>query len=281
MPSTARITIAFFIVLLPGILRAQAQYDHKPAEKFSTGDLTPPLWAETPNAYAAAPVRVPPPVPAVDRGAVQVRFDQSASAGGEIDNAKSAAGLAPAQGTKRVLPLTPPSKETHSSLILSDKTKSPDSAKKSTGLPSMVTVVGSLGIVLGLFLLIAWFMRRSAPQSLTRLPDEAFEVLGRAPLLGRQNVHLLRCGNKLLLVSITPVGAETLTEITDPEEVDRLAGLCRQSGPRSSTAAFQQVFEQLAPKRPIRGAFSRKDYSDLYPPENEATDDRGWEHRNV
>ena len=55
---------------------------------------------------------------------------------------------------------------------------------------------------------------------------------GRAPLAGRQHVHLLRCGSKLLLVSVTPGGAETLTEVTDPAEVDRLAGLCRQAHPK-------------------------------------------------
>jgi hypothetical protein len=59
-------------------------------------------------------------------------------------------------------------------------------------------------------------------------------------------VYLLRCGQKLLLVSLTPAGAETLTEVTDPQEVDRLAGLCRQAHPQSATAAFRQVFQQFA-----------------------------------
>jgi hypothetical protein len=58
-------------------------------------------------------------------------------------------------------------------------------------------------------------------------------------------MHLLRCGNKLLLVSVTPAGAETLTEVTDPLEVDRLAGLCRQAHAQSATVAFRQVFQQL------------------------------------
>jgi flagellar biogenesis protein FliO len=269
-----------FMFLLPGILRAQTQHDNKQQEQLSPGDLVPPLWAEMPNAYSA-PVRVPPPVPPVDQGVVQARFDKSVSSDDESNISKSATGLSPVQGNKRAVPLSPPNKESRISLTQSNKTKSQDSSSKSTGLPSMVTVIGSLGVVLGLFMLVAWLMRRSAPQAQARLPNEAFEVLGRAPLLGRQNVHLLRCGNKLLLVSITPAGTETLTEIIDPQEVDRLAGLCRQSGPQSSTAAFQQVFEQLAPKRPIRGAFSRKDYSDYYSPENDLTDDGGWENRNV
>ncbi len=114
------------------------------------------------------------------------------------------------------------------------------------GLPSMVTVVGSLAVVLGIFMLTAWGMRRLAPPGRIVLPGEVFEVLGRAPLAGRQQVHLIRCGKKLLLVSVTTDGAETLTEVTDPLEVDRLLGLCEQAKPGSATTAFRQVLGQLS-----------------------------------
>jgi hypothetical protein len=53
-------------------------------------------------------------------------------------------------------------------------------------------------------------------------------------------------GNKLVLVSLSPGGIQTLTEVTDSAEVDRLAGLCQQSNPHSATKAFEQVFRQLA-----------------------------------
>ncbi len=110
----------------------------------------------------------------------------------------------------------------------------------------MFTVGGSLSIVLGLFLVVAWAMRKAAPRGAMVLPKEVFEILGRARLGARQQVQLLRCGSKLLLVSITPHGAETLTEVTDPVEVDRIAGICQQGNPKSSTTAFRQVFQQLA-----------------------------------
>jgi hypothetical protein len=71
-------------------------------------------------------------------------------------------------------------------------------------------------------------------------------VLGRVPLAARQFAELLRVGNKLVLVSLTPSGAETLTEVTDPAEVDRLVGLCQQSNPYSTTKAFEQVFQQMS-----------------------------------
>ena len=141
-------------------------------------------------------------------------------------------------GQKSSLPLRPPGPSRHTK---KDRT---------LGRPSVVTVAGSLAVVLGIFFLVAWVMRRAAPAGSVALPGEVFEVLGRAPMASRQQVHLLRCGNKLVLVSVTPAGAETLTEITDPIEVDRLAGLCQQARPNSATAAFRQVFGQFSAARP-------------------------------
>ena len=127
--------------------------------------------------------------------------------------------------------------------------RSPASGGERSGsispLPSLVTTGVSLALVLSIFLAAAWALRRSLPRGARLLPAEVLEVLGRTPLAGRQHAHLVRCGNKLLLLAVSPVGAETLTEITDPIEVDRLAGLCRQADPQSTTQTFRQVFEHL------------------------------------
>ena len=129
-----------------------------------------------------------------------------------------------------------------------------EAVKSGGGLSSPIALAGSLAIVLGLFFALVWVFRRAAPKGSTLLPGEVVEVLGRAPLAGRQCMHLLRCGNKLLLVSVTPVGAETLTEVTDPVEVDRLAGLCRQAHPQSATATFRQVLNQFGSRQENRHA---------------------------
>ncbi|MBN1396007.1 MAG: FliO/MopB family protein [Pirellulales bacterium] len=96
------------------------------------------------------------------------------------------------------------------------------------------TVVGALALVLAIFFVGAWMFRRAAPAGFGVLPAEAFEPLGRARLTARHNVHLLRCGNKVLLVAVGATGAETLAEIDDPREVARLVELCRRpkGGPR-------------------------------------------------
>jgi len=153
-----------------------------------------------------------------------------------------AAGRPPA-----VVPSFPsPTGEIATTLVLGSHDK--NAAGKGSPLSAMITVGGSLVVVLGLFLVVAWALRKTAPRGSLVLPKEVFDILGRAPLGARQQVQLLRCGNKLLLVSITPGGAETLTEVTDPLEVDRIAGICHQAHPKSATTAFRQVFQQLAPK---------------------------------
>lgn len=126
------------------------------------------------------------------------------------------------------------------------------------GLTSLLTMLGSLIVVLAVFLAATWVLRKTLPAGVPLLPREVVEVLGRTPLAGRQQAHLLRCGNKLVLVAITSGGAEPLVEVTDPVEVDRLSGLCRAAGPHSSTEAFRQIFQQFGRDKSPRGFFGRR-----------------------
>jgi flagellar biogenesis protein FliO len=116
-------------------------------------------------------------------------------------------------------------------------------------LDSMYTIFTALAVVIGAFLVFAWALRRGGRALAGRrggLPVEVVSVLGRVPLATRQFAELLRVGNKLLLVSLTSNGPVTLTEVTDPTEVDRLVGLCQQHDPHSTSTAFEQVFRQLS-----------------------------------
>ncbi|MGH7194274.1 MAG: FliO/MopB family protein [Candidatus Saccharimonadales bacterium] len=119
---------------------------------------------------------------------------------------------------------------------------------------TLLTGAASFAVVLGLFFVVAWALRRGMPRGAMLLPSDVVEVLGRAPLSSRQFAHLVRCGNKLLLVHLAAGCAETLTEITDPVEVDRLAGLCKQAHPQSTTASFRHVFQQVSREKPEEGA---------------------------
>lgn len=120
-----------------------------------------------------------------------------------------------------------------------------NSSKAQTPTRAVTTVFASLAIVLGLFVLVVWVTRRTRPKGSMSLPKEVVQVLGRVPLAARQQLHLVRLGNKLLLLSVTANGSETLSEITDVDEVERLAGICQQNQPGSITATFRQVLLQL------------------------------------
>ena len=114
------------------------------------------------------------------------------------------------------------------------------------------TVAGSLGVVLGLFFVIAWSLQRVGPKPGTRLPKEAMELLGQAPLVGRQQMQLVRVGNRLLVLAISAGSAETLAEISEPSEVEHLLALCRKGAIGSASATFRQALEEMAVDRDDR-----------------------------
>lgn len=144
---------------------------------------------------------------------------------------------APFAGAGKPLPLAPPRERMQREVA--------ESKGLPTGTSAVTTVAGSLGVALGLFFVLAWFLRRTMPPSMARLPSEAVEQLGRAPLAGKQNLHMLRVGGKILLVVVTPFGAETLTEVTNPEEVERLCALCKKNSPHGPSAEFRAVMRQF------------------------------------
>jgi len=253
MPFIARTIGLVFVVVNPVCLAAQTArpnqppsgwpgtpavgYSHRPAERPYEAGLPPASPEVVPAGYTA---------PLASAG-LPSASGQTAQPSGEMSPGVP---LSP-RGRQSPLPLPPPGR--------SGRTP----PGRGGGLASVVTVGSSLAIVLGVFFLVAWGLRRAAPAAGTVLPGEVFEVLGRAPMASRQQVHLLRCGHKLVLVSVTPAGAETLTEVTDPVEVDRLAGLCRQAHPHSATAAFRQVLGQFAAARPSGGFLGENDHEDL------------------
>jgi len=112
----------------------------------------------------------------------------------------------------------------------------------------------SLAAVLGLFVAVTWFLKRGTPAGMLNLPKDAFEVYGRAPLNARQQVQLVRLGQRLLWVAVSTNGVQTLTEVTDPLEVERLSKACRRDArpaagrPRGKIAAALQGRQPSAPR---------------------------------
>lgn len=159
----------------------------------------------------------------------------------------------PSEQTRAVSPEAPPQSQKDSSYRAARRL-----AELRAPTRAIYTAASALAIVVGVLLACVWLLRRGARNTNVVLPSDVVGVLGRIPLAARHFAQLLRVGNKLVLVSLTPAGATTLTEVTDPAEVDRLAGLCQQSNPHSTTKAFEQVFRQLSSEPAAPGFFGRE-----------------------
>ena len=107
--------------------------------------------------------------------------------------------------------------------------------------------VWPLLIVVGLIVVGARWLKSKAPTTARGLPNEVFEVLGRKAIDPRTSIVLARCGSRLLVLSLSPHGLNTLSEITDPVEIDCLAGLCHAT-PRDQSLV--ETFRSLLHKRP-------------------------------
>ena len=124
----------------------------------------------------------------------------------------------------------------------------PRSDQAATGGAWWTTMAG-LAVVLSVVGGLAWLARKHLPAAARGLPTAALEVLGRRTIEPRAAVHLVRCGNRILLLGSSPAGLTTLTEFSDPEEVDHLSGICRAD--EESQMSFLQLFRK-AESQPTR-----------------------------
>ena len=121
---------------------------------------------------------------------------------------------------------------------------------------SAIKTLGSLLFVMTLFGCVAYWMRRGGTRSNQSLSGGAWEILGHGNLGAKNDVQLVRLGNRLLLIGYSPNAIQTLAEITDPDEVQSILSSCNTkpssfSGgiPKKLFAAFsgrsEQAFDRM------------------------------------
>jgi flagellar biogenesis protein FliO len=123
----------------------------------------------------------------------------------------------------------------------------PAAGKRTASRPasSWWTTLGGLAVVLVLILSSAFALKKHVPATAGILPAEVIQVLGRRYLDHRQSIQLVRCGSRILILANSQQhGLHTLAEVTDPVEVDLLAGLCQQSQANSVSQNFVQLFQK-------------------------------------
>ena len=113
-------------------------------------------------------------------------------------------------------------------------------------LTPVLSVGGSLLIVIAAFFLLAILFRKVSPQGNRPLPKEAFECLGKYYLTQKHQLQVLRLGNRIVLVSVMPDKVSTLAEITDPDEAVAFLGLCRRLDTNSATEMFRKTIANMS-----------------------------------
>jgi flagellar biogenesis protein FliO len=113
----------------------------------------------------------------------------------------------------------------------------------STG--GLSTTIVALAMIVIAILTAGKLWKKHGPFVAQGLPSEALEFLGKRHLDPRQTIYLMRLGARILVLGSSPAGLNTLAEVTDPIEVDRLAGLCRRrEADAASRGTFQAVFQK-------------------------------------
>lgn len=125
-----------------------------------------------------------------------------------------------------------------------DSSQADNKTSGSNTLKMLFSVGSSLLIVIGLFLGVTWCYRKTLNTSLGGIPKQVVSVLGRTAIAPRQQLILVRFGSKLILVSMNQGETRAISEITDPLEVDQLAGTCECHQPHSLTNSFRNILNQ-------------------------------------
>ena len=117
-----------------------------------------------------------------------------------------------------------------------------------TGVGSWLSVVGALGLVVGLIfvtrLVLARFAQRGGATA-----GVAVQVIGRTAIGPRNTVLLIRVGGRVLVVSDSSGGMRTLANIDNEEEVASLLALSSGGTKQSSTAGFSSLLKTFHGKQ--------------------------------
>ena len=152
-----------------------------PPDHFEPGPQGPFERSRTGNVPAdfESPVGLPSRQPALGSPPSDVGEKPAANnaSGPQSLRENAAAAEQPAPVAAIPLPLAPPGQSVRGG--------NPGKSGALPGLPSLAGVGSSLALVLGLFFIVAWLMRRTTPGNCPLLPGEVVEILGRAPLTAR------------------------------------------------------------------------------------------------
>lgn len=130
-------------------------------------------------------------------------------------------------------------------------------ARLAEGGGSILTTITALAGIIVVILVASRLWQKHGPKLGGGLSNEVLELLGKRHLDPRQCIYMLRIGGRIIVVGSSPAGLNTLAEITDPVDVDLLAGACRKNvsdhGTAPSFATVLQRQHEAASTSPTHG----------------------------
>lgn len=114
------------------------------------------------------------------------------------------------------------------------------------GLTNVATLVWPLIAVLVTIGLLAMLARKWMSGTARFSPDGVIRLLARQYLSNKQSLALVRVGQRLVLLGLTPDRVSSLCEIRDPEEVSALVAAAQRGAPGSFSAALNLFNGKLA-----------------------------------
>jgi flagellar biogenesis protein FliO len=110
-------------------------------------------------------------------------------------------------------------------------------------------VLGALAVVIGLIFLLRWLGKRFSVLPTAQRSSRVVQVLSRSVLSPKQQLVLVRVGQRVIVAADNGSQLSSLSEITDPDEVASLIGqLQSEKGNAfgtSSAKAFNSMFGRL------------------------------------
>lgn len=115
-------------------------------------------------------------------------------------------------------------------------------ASSSMSAPSsfdLLTTLGSLVLVIGVILLLAWLLKRMQGPAFGQ--QKGLKIVSQLPVGTKERIAVIQVGDEQLLVGITSHSIQTLTKLEKPLKEDELA-----------SNAFASQFSQLIKKNDQR-----------------------------
>ena len=131
----------------------------------------------------------------------------------------------------------------------------------------------SLLVVLGLIGLCALLFRRLAFGGRAAHATPAVEILARSTVTPKHSVCLVKLGQRLLLVGISPNHMSSLLALDDPDEITHVMGQLEKRSPRSISNTFDRLFHRESGRYDF-------DENDLEPHDGEDTQVYDYDREN-